>query len=107
MKSVVKNAADAQQVKEGADKERRGRKQELSDLESVLSSPAGRRLIWRVINHICHYDRDDAQASGSLTYYSLGERNVGRLIKSDAYEASVENCQLMERENWPLLKGED
>ena len=106
MKSMVKNAADPRQVKDGADKETRLRERELEDVEVVMSTVNGRRFMWRLINGICHYDFNDAQPSGSLTYFSLGERNVGRVVKSDAYEASHEKYQLMERENWALLKGE-
>lgn len=106
MKSVVKNAADPKQVKDGADKETRGRERELEDIEVVMSTIQGRRFMWRLINGLCHYDRNDAQPSGSLTYFSLGEREVGRIVKSDVYEASVEKFQLMERENWALLKGD-
>jgi len=106
MKSAVKNAADPSQVKAGADRADRQRERELEDIEVVMSTTQGRRFLWRLINSLCHYDYNDAQPNGSLTYFSLGERNIGRIVKSDAYEASHERYQIMERENWALLKGE-
>jgi len=106
MRSTVKNAADPRQVEDGAQREKRLRERELEDISSVMNTAQGRRFIWRLINVLCHYDSNDAQPSGSLTYFSLGERNVGRVVKSDAYESSHESFQLMERENWALLQGD-
>ena len=107
MKSVVRNAADPKQVREGADKANRTSERDLDDVAVVMNTIQGRRFMWRLINDLCHYDSNDAQPSGSLTYFSLGERNVGRVVKSDAYEASHQSYQLMERENWALLKGDE
>jgi hypothetical protein len=106
MKSAVKNAADPRQVEEGAQREKRDRERELEDMAVVMSTMHGRRFLWRVINGLCHYDTNDAQHSGSFTYFSLGERNIGRIVKADAYLASHEKYQLMERENWALLQGD-
>ena len=107
-KSLVRNAADPEQVKKAAKKEERERFEELNDLRVVMNSREGRRFLFRLINRICHYDTNDFNNSGSITYHSLGERNIGRVVKSDAIEASYEAFQLMERENWDFLnKGEN
>lgn len=105
-KALVGNAADEEQVKKADKIEKDQRKDELNDLRLIMSTRQGRRFIYRLVNEICHYDTDDAQPSGSFTYKSLGERNVGRIIKSDCCIASIEAYQLSEKENWKFLQGE-
>lgn len=103
----ISNTADPKQVKKAGIKDKMRNAQETDDIFSVMSTKEGRRFMYRLINEICHYDSAEFHSSGSLTYYQLGERNVGRLIKSDAYVASVKLYQLMEQENWEFLKGDN
>lgn len=104
-RALVKNAADEKQVKAAGDKEKRGREQELNDVRALMTSREGRRFMYRLINHLCHFDAISATQSGSWTYFQDGERNIGRLIKSDIYEASIDAFHLMEKENFNL-KGD-
>lgn len=96
--SNVKNVADVKQVKKAGDVEKNRRRQELLDIKNVMETQAGRRLIWRIVNVICHVDSQSAEHSGSMTYMNEGERNVGRILKSDVYEAAFGEYQKMERE---------
>lgn len=105
-KSLVKNVSDAQQIHNANKKEKLRREKELNDLNFVMSSVEGRRLLDRIINKLCHYDSDDFNNSGSITFRNLGERNIGRILKSDCCESSHELYQLLEKENWEFLKGE-
>lgn len=97
-KALVKNCADPQQVREAEAKVKWNRETELVDIKFLLSTPQGRRFIWRLINVICHYDAVSANNSGSMTYLLEGERSVGKLIKADCYEADLEAYHLMEKE---------
>lgn len=103
---LVKNAADPEQIKEATKSGKKKRARELNDIYNMLLTVYGRRLLYRLVNEICHYDADDAAPSGSWTYYNLGERNVGRQLKSDCIEASLELWQKAEQENWEFLKKE-
>ncbi len=105
-KPIVRNAADENQVNDAGRKVKRQLDQELTDVFAIMTTPEGRRFMWRLINEICHYDAPDFNHSGSVTNYNLGERNVGRQIKADLYSASIDLVQQMERENWALLQGE-
>ena len=58
-KALVKNAADKEQVKKAASKEKRQRDRDLDDVQFVLGTERGRRFIYRIINDLCHYDMDD------------------------------------------------
>lgn len=97
-RSNVKNAADVKQVKKAGDVEKNRRRQELLDIKSVMETESGRRLIWRIVNVICHVDSQSSEHSGSQTYFNEGERNIGRILKSDVYEAAFDEYQKMERE---------
>lgn len=97
-KSLVKNAADPQQIKEAEAKTKWNRETELTDIKFLLSIPQGRRFVWRLINMICHYDAISAHNSGSMTYLLEGERSVGKIIKADCYEADLEMYHVMEKE---------
>ena len=103
-KALVKNAADSQQVNNAAKKLKFQRENELKDLLAILETREGRRFLFRMVNVECHYDTNDFNTSGSVTYYSLGERNIGKVIKNDCIEASLELWQLAEKENWEYYK---
>jgi len=105
-KVLVKNVADKEQVNNAGNKEVDARERELNDIAMVMSTLEGRRFLYRLVNYLCHYDSDDFNHSGSITYKSLGERNIGRLVKSDCIETSIEQYQLLEKENWDFLKGD-
>ena len=105
--ALVKNAASEKQVKRASEKEKFRRENELKDLVFVLSHIEGRRFVYRLVNELCHYDADDFNNSGSITFRSLGERNIGRLIKSDCCEASLNLYQKAEQENWKFITQGD
>ena len=98
MSANVKNAASGKQVGKAVAKAKEERRQELKDIQAVMSAPQGRRLMWRIINQMCHVDTLSKEHSGSETYFNEGERNIGRLLKSDVYAASFDEYQKMERE---------
>ena len=45
----MRNAADENQVKKASEKDRFSREQELLDVKNILSTPHGRRFIWRYL----------------------------------------------------------
>lgn len=98
-KTAVKNAADGRQVKVAKKNDKLVRNQELKDLKAVMSTPEGRRVMFRIVNDIAHIDTLSAVNSGSLTYLNEGERNVGRILKADIWHAAFDEWQEMEREH--------
>ncbi|MCK5236710.1 MAG: hypothetical protein KAR06_06965 [Deltaproteobacteria bacterium] len=101
----VGNAADPEQVKRAKLSDKDIRKQELSDLRFVMESPEGRRMMWRIINNLCHVNTLSAENSGSLTYFKEGAREVGLTLKTDVYEEAFNEWQLMEQEHVNYVKG--
>ena len=106
-KTMVQNAADPGQVNNARKKKELERKQELQDIHDILSTVQGRRFLFRLINNLCHYDADDFNHSGSITNYNLGQRSIGKEVKSDCIEASLKLYQQSEQENWKFITGGD
>jgi hypothetical protein len=97
--AFVKNAADPRQVKRGAALEKEQDRQFLQDVKDVMQTKAGRRLVWHIINKMCHIDAVSAVPSGSWTYFNEGGRSVGKELKMAVYEAAFPEWQEMEREH--------
>lgn len=85
-KSLVKNAADAEQVKEAKKRSKSEREQALDDLEAVCSTPHGRRTIWRYLS-LCGMFRTSYYGDVNQALFLEGQRNIGLQIVADLNEA--------------------
>jgi hypothetical protein len=90
--SLVKNAADAQQVKRGARKEQDTREQLLADVRACLALPAFRRLCQYLIG-FCQVYAPIWDPSAKIHYYA-GQQSVGqelvRLLNAASPDADLE-----------------
>lgn len=100
---LVKNASDKKQVKEGARKEKSKRDIELQDIRDTLKHPSGRRFIWRILGK-CGPFKSALHHSGSMTYYNVGQQDLGHFIMSEITEADASGFINMMKENFD--KGE-
>jgi hypothetical protein len=94
----VKNAGDEAQVKKAEERELVNRDTELNDIISVLSTPQGRRFIWRIMGW-CGCDETPKREDDALTYMAIGSGDVGRWLKSEVVEAGEDLLFQMMREN--------
>lgn len=94
---AVKNAADPDQVKDAAARDKRVRDRELNDLRGVLSSREGRRLMWRIMEK-CRSFESIFEASAKI-YYNSGRQDVGHYLMAEIAEADEEKLFLMMKEN--------
>jgi hypothetical protein len=94
---TTKNIAEFKTVKQGRDKAEESRREELNDLKIVMSIEAGQRLMFRIINELCHVDTRSAVNSGSETYLREGERNIGRILKTEVAMVALGHYQRLER----------
>jgi hypothetical protein len=85
MKPLVKNAADEAQVKEAEGKVRRGRDRELEDLRVILSTPHGRRFMWRLMGH-CRVHGSIWEPSAKI-HYNSGQQDIGHFLQAEIVEA--------------------
>ena len=99
-----KNVANPEQVESARQDAEIQLDERISDLYYLMNTKQGRRIFWWIITGLCHYDEPDFSTNGSMTNFRLGERDVGRKIRSKCYEASPELYLQMEKENWEFLK---
>lgn len=103
-KSLVKNAADPEQVKEAEEKEKSGRDKELDDTYTVLASPQGRRFFYRYLVK-CGIFETSFSENAHRTYFLEGQRNVGLALLSDMNETRPDAYAQMMKENTQQEEG--
>ena len=84
---AVRNTADPEQVASGALNERIGREDFLKNLSQLLDTEGGRAIIWRYVKEAGIYD--ECFTGNSETYFLLGKRSLGLLIRADVMEANA------------------
>lgn len=89
---------DEKLIEEREQKEILKFKQEISDLKFVLSTPQGRRLLWRYLEFAGVYEQS-AHASGSWTYFNEGRRSVGLKLLAEITAHDPESYFKMILEN--------
>ena len=112
MTASVKNAADEKQVKQASSNAKFQRDVEVRDIIDVLSTPQGRRLIWRIIEW-SGCEGTAFRHTNELTYMAIGSGDVGRWIKSEIISADEkilfkmmeENVERKEHEHGRRTKG--
>jgi hypothetical protein len=96
MKSLVQNAADPTQVKEAEKKDKLERDLQIDDMKFILSTPQGRRLVWRYLE-FCGIFRSIWHPSAEI-HFNEGMRNVGLRLITDIEEANPDALVLMMKE---------
>ena len=94
-RTLVKNAADEQQVKRAGQKVRDRRMLELDDLRWVLSERPGRRHIWSRLDGL---HASSFNTNGSIVFFNEGRRDVQLKLLADVMEASPELYLTMQQE---------
>jgi hypothetical protein len=74
----------------------KGRKQELMDIDTLMSTPAGSRLIWRLLT-LSGIFRSSFSSDPLIMAMNEGQRNIGLRLLSDLTEACPEKYLNMMR----------
>jgi hypothetical protein len=82
---LVGNAADPKQVKDARKRERTNREGELEDVRAILDTPAGKRFLWRLLDH-CKISESVFSPSAHI-YYNSGMQDVGHFVLGEIMEA--------------------
>lgn len=96
MTSVTKNAADEAQVRKDGERQKSAREQELVDLKFVLSHPAGRRFLWRLLGHFGVF-KSIWEPSAKI-HYNAGLQDGGHFLLAEVEAADQEALFVMQRE---------
>lgn len=85
----VRNAADADEVKEAKKKEKFGRDLELADLKFLLSTEQGRRFLWRYLSICGVYT--NSFTGNSTTFFNEGKRLIGTTLLTEIVAADPDS----------------
>lgn len=103
---MVRNAADAKQVKHAARKERDRRERELADVRAVLSLAEGRRFLWRLMAWSGMHE-NPSHARGDMTHQNIGRADCGRFLLGEIMEADERRYLVMQQEAWEARRREN
>lgn len=83
--AAVKNAADPEQVKRAKLRDEWDAKNALIDLQGVLATPAGRRVMWRLLEHCKVFE--SIWHPSALIHANAGRQDVGHFIMAQIAQA--------------------
>jgi hypothetical protein len=90
------NVSKPDHIKKAESKERRGRERELDDMAWVLSTPQGRRFVWRYLGE-CGVFRTSFNGQFQ-TFFNEGSRNIGLKLLADVNDSQPEAYVTMMKE---------
>jgi hypothetical protein len=91
------NAADPKQVEKSRLKEVFNDRHFLTDLRALLELPAGRRILWWLLETAGIYR--SSFTGNSTTFFNEGQRQVGLTLLAKIHEAKPEAIVLMMQES--------
>jgi hypothetical protein len=104
-RDLVRNAADPQQVRHAARKQREQEERFQASLRRVLAAPEGRVVLWSLLERAGIF-RSIWDPSAKI-HYNAGRQDFGHEILALCLEADEELYQLMERDARAFAKRTD
>lgn len=95
--ALVANGGDREQVNRATRTVQRADEQLAASLHAVLSTPAGRVVLWQLLDDT-HIYATSFDHSGSVMYFKEGARNVGLTWQARMLAADEALYELMARE---------
>ena len=84
----------------------RKRKRELEDLKEVVKTPAGRRVVWKILQ-ATGYCNGGFHDDPNKMYYLAGRKDVGNILLDDLMQASPTAFATMQMEYYSEIKSEE
>ena len=75
------------------------RREDLNDLIAVMSTPQGRRFIWRLLTKARIFSSPYAGSTND-TMMNLGEHNLGLFVMTEVIDACPDKYLLMQNEHY-------
>lgn len=100
--AAVRNAADRDQVKNAERRDRDRHAREMRDLAEVLRSDAGRRVLWRMLEHCKVFE--SIWHPSALIHAQAGRQDVGHWLMAQIAAADEEAIFVMMKEARALAK---
>lgn len=103
---LVTNAANPGQVKTASRKERDREGDRLAAYKAVMTTPAGRLVLWDLLTRAGVYQSCYAR-SGSDAFVNIGRQDFGHELMASLIAADEDGYDTMAREQRKLAKRED
>lgn len=104
--SLVRNAADQEQVRKAGRRVKQGQRQADADLRWLMSEPQGRRFMFGLL-HAAGIFSLSFTGDNNRTNFNEGQRNVGLKYMAAIDRACPELYGVMVQENTPEIKTEE
>lgn len=91
-------AADPAKIQAKEDRSKLARRRDVSDTVTVLSSRAGRRFIWKILERCGHNRLSFVPRDHDQSVFNEGMRNIGLQLLADIRAAEPEAEILMHKE---------
>lgn len=95
--SMVKNAADSQQVNKAKRKIGNSRKDELKDIRAILKTHEGKRFVWRMLEKCKTFS--SVWESSAKIHYNAGQQDIGHFLMAEIVNADENLLFEMMKEN--------
>lgn len=94
---MVQNAANPEEIKKRSKQDKLNDTQEKLDLEWILSTPQGRRFIWKFLTTAGIFQ--SSFTGNSTTFFNEGKRDIGLKLLAEVTEANPDAYTLMMKES--------
>ncbi len=94
---LVSNAGDKKQVRNAKQREKRDSEQFSLDMNAVLKSPAGRAVLWRMLEHCGAFK--SVWSPSALIHYNSGKQDVGHWLLAEINDADPDALFYLMKEN--------
>lgn len=92
------NISDKKQVKKAGHIANRDRKEELEDLDFILNTAQGRRVIWRIMEK-CGTFRSIWESSARI-HFNAGQQDIGHFLMAEIVDTGEKNLARIMLENF-------
>jgi len=100
----VKDFSDPKTVLKGKKRHKQKRLDDIADLEAVMETPQGRRVLWRILDE-SKFLAENMFTGNSTTFFNLGQHKIGVWLYKEIMAAnpkqflSMMEAQLKKDEN--------
>lgn len=98
------NAANKIDVQVKGRRVKARRQREMNDLRQVLSTPEGRRFLWRLMSECGAFASVVRSGLDSSVFYLSGKQDVGHFIQAEVIEANEGAYLTMQKESWANVR---
>lgn len=97
MRNPLDTRATERENQEAELEERMAREREVADLRNLMSTPSGRRFMWRLLDKAGIFK--SSMTGNSQTFFLEGQRNIGLFLMAQVNEHCLDEYVLMLTEN--------